>query len=264
MATTKKKVKKPAARKPAVKKPAARKPVARKPAVKKAVAKKPAVKKAAVKKPVAKKPATRKPAAKQPAAKKAPVRQAAEAAVKYAGVGSDAVMKATGRAWDQWLTVLDKAGANTLGHKQIADMVHEKFGVPGWWAQMVTVGYEQARGMRDIYEKADGYAANASKTVEAALDRLYGAWSDPRLREYWLPGAPLDVRKSTDGKSMRITWALGKTNVDVTFSAKGPARSLVQVEHSKLPDAEAVTAQKVYWSEALARLKDWLEAGRAK
>ena len=264
MAATKKKVKKPAVKK----KVAGKKPVARKAA---ASVKKPAVKKPTVKKPVPKKAAAKKPTVKQPSrvasARKAAGTVAGRAtgkAMKLAGVGSEAVRKATGKAWDQWLALLDKAGANKLGHKQIAEMVHEKFGVPGWWAQMITVGYEQARNMRDVYQTASGYAANASKTVDIALDRLYAAWSDPRLREYWLPGAPLEVRKSTDNKSMRITWTLGKSSVEVGFYPKGANKSMVAVQHSKLPDAEAVTAQKVYWSESLARLKDWLEAGRAR
>lgn len=232
---------------------------AKKSPAKKTAVKQPAVKKPAVKKAAAKKPAAKKPAAKKPVAKK----KAAGDAMKFAGVGSEALRKATGKAWDQWLVLLDKAGANKLGHKQIAEMVHDKLGVPGWWAQTVTVGYEQARGMHDVYQTADGYAANASKTIDIALDRLYAAWSDKRLRDYWLPGAPLEVRTSTEGKTMRITWTLGNSNVEVGFTPKGPAKSMVAIQHSKLPNAKAVTAQKVYWSEGLARLKDWLEAGRA-
>ena len=94
------------------------------------------------------------------------------------------------------------------------------------------------------------------------MGRVFVAWLDPRLREFWLPGAPLEVRKSTDGKSMRITWTLGDSSVEVNFVAKGPGKSQVQVQHSKLPDAEAVAAQKAYWSSGLERLKDWLEVGR--
>jgi hypothetical protein len=179
--------------------------------------------------------------------------------VKLAGVGSEAVMKATGKAWEDWLKLLDRAGAMKMPHKNIAALVYEKYGVPGWWAQMVTVGYEQARGMREIHQKADGFAASASRTFAASLQRLYDAWHDPRLREYWLPGAPLEVRRSTDGKSMRITWTLGNSSVNVNFYSKGPDKSMVAVEHTKLTDAEAVAAQKAYWSEGLERLRSWLE-----
>lgn len=233
--------------------PAAKKPVASKST---AATQKPAT----TKRPTAKKKAAPK---KRPAAK--PSRRAAvDSALKLAGVGSEAVMKATGKAWEQWLAILDKAGAVKMPHKQIAQLLDSKFAVPGWWAQMLALGYEQARGLRQAYQKADGFAATASKTMNASLDRLYDAWHDSRLREFWLPGAPLDVRRSTDGKSMRITWTLGNSNVDVNFYAKGADKSSVHVEHSKLSDAETVAAQKAYWQEGLERLRTWLEAGRKK
>ena len=218
--------------------------------------KKSPVKKAAVRKVALKKAAPKKAAPKKAAPKKA------KTFLQLAGVGNEAVMKATGKAWEDWLKVLDKAGALQMPHKQIAETVYGKFGVPGWWSQMVAVGYEQARGLRELHQKADGFSASASKTFQANLERLYVAWHDPRLREVWLPGAPLQVRKSTDGKSLRITWTLGNSNVDVNFFSKGPDKSVVQVEHSKLSNAEAVAAQKAYWSSGLERLNDWLSASR--
>ena len=47
--------------------------------------------------------------------------------------------------------------------------------------------------------------------------------------------------------------------VDVGFYAKGGDKSMVAIEHSKLPDATAATRQKHYWGDALARLKAFLE-----
>lgn len=214
--------------------------------------------------PAAKKAAPRKPAAKRAVAKKAVRRAAAPAmdVTRLAGIGSDAVMKATGKAWEEWLKVLDRAGAVKMPHKEIATLVFDKYDVPGWWAQMVTVGYEQARGLRALNQKADGFVANASKTFATNLERLYTAWHDPRLREFWLPGAPLEVRRSTDGKSMRMMWTLGNSSIDVNFYAKGGDKSMVQVQHTKLSDAEAVAVQKAYWTEGLERLRAWLEVGR--
>jgi uncharacterized protein YndB with AHSA1/START domain len=220
------------------------------------------VRKAPASKTVAKKAPARKAPAKKPVAGKGRFPPRALPVARLAGVGSDAVLKATGKAWDQWLRLLDRAGARQMPHKAIAEMVYEKWNVPPWWGQMVTVGYEQARGLRAVNQKADGYAANASRTVNAALDKLYGAWSDPKLRETWLPSAPLKVRRSTDGKSMRITWTLGDSSVEVNFYSAGPGRSKVQVQHGKLEDAKEVQAQKKYWSEGLDRLKAALESGR--
>ena len=185
-------------------------------------------------------------------------RAVAAKAMKLAGVGSQAVLKATGRAWDEWLKVLDRAGARSMAHKDIAMMLSRKFSVPDWWCQMVTVGYEQARGLREKHQTAQGYRASASKTVAVDVDDLYSAWSDGRQRSRWLPAAPIQVRRATENKSLRITWN-GAEDVDVGFFAKGEGKSLVQVQHGKLATAGAVARSKKFWTAALARLKAQLE-----
>jgi len=127
---------------------------------------------------------------------------------------------------------------------------------------MVTVGYEQARGLRAPGQRVEGFAANASRTNDAGVAHLYDAWSDAATRERWLLDAPVEVRRSTDGRSMRLTWTPGESRVAVTGAAKGPGKSQVAVEHAKLADARAAKAQKAYWTAALARLKALLESKR--
>ncbi|HEY4999006.1 MAG TPA: hypothetical protein VII36_07680 [Usitatibacter sp.] len=208
------------------------------------------------------KPSVRKAPARRP--KSSPPGRAARASraargLRLAGVGSEAVARATGRAWDEWLKLLDRAGAKAMPHKEIALMLSRKFEVPDWWSQMVTVGYEQARGLRSVNQRTGGFAANASRTVAAPVGILYDAWNDPKVRACWLIDAPVEVRGSTDGKSIRMTWCAGGSSVEVGFFAKGAGKSSVQVEHGKLKSAAAVARQKVFWSDALDRLKALLE-----
>jgi uncharacterized protein YndB with AHSA1/START domain len=178
---------------------------------------------------------------------------------KLAGVSSQAVAKATGRTWAEWLAVLDAAGAQGMSHPEIVAYLTEQQGVGEWWRQMVTVGYEQARGLRQVHEKTDGFTANASKTLPVGVDRLFEAWADDGLRERWLPGAPLTIRKATPGKSLRIAWDDG-SSVDANLAAKGENKSQVAVQHSKLPDAASAAEMKAYWVAALERLKVLLSA----
>jgi hypothetical protein len=64
---------------------------------------------------------------------------------------SDAVLKAkTGCTWERWVTALDHARAYTWPHREIAKYAQEKYKVPGWWAQTVTVGYERIKGLRAV------------------------------------------------------------------------------------------------------------------
>src|SRR5436190_954479 len=87
----------------------------------------------------------------------------------------------------------------------------------------------RAAKLRKLYEKADGYSASASKTFGAALDRVYGAWNDPQQRAQWLMDAPIEVRRSTDGKSRRITWTAGSSDIEVGFYKSGAGKTRVQL-----------------------------------
>jgi uncharacterized protein YndB with AHSA1/START domain len=246
----------------AMKKKRAAKKTARKPAAKGATVRRPATRKSAPRRRVPAKPA-RTPSAPEGAGAaktvKRTIARASGEALRLAGIGTDAVARATGRAWDQWLAILDNAGAVAMPHKAIAGLLAEKYGLPSWWSQMVTVGYEQARGLREAHEKPDGFTATASRTVGASLERLFRAWEDASLRSLWLGAAPAEMRTARRGKSMRFAWKLGESSVVVNFHPKGEGRSQVTVEHNRLPGRKAVDEQKSFWGDSLGRLKSLLE-----
>jgi uncharacterized protein YndB with AHSA1/START domain len=174
-------------------------------------------------------------------------------------IGDEAVKAKTGRSWSEWFAVLDEAGARKMPHREIAAFLESEHRLGGWWDQMVTVAYEQARGLRDKHQKPSGYEISGSKTVGAAVRLLYEAWENPKLLRKWLPdGAAMTVRKATSGKSMRITWADG-TSLNVYFDAKGGGKSQVAVQHGKLRNARDAARIKAYWAEALERLKAVVE-----
>jgi uncharacterized protein YndB with AHSA1/START domain len=138
----------------------------------------------------------------------------------------------------------------------------EKYKIPGWWAQTVTVGYERIKGLRAVGQRRDGkFEANKSKTVAVPLDQLYQAFHDGRTRARWLPGVELTVRTATPEKSMRIEWP-DRTSVVIGFINKGHAKSQVALAHGKLPDKAAAARMKQYWSERLSALEDVLGSGR--
>lgn len=173
---------------------------------------------------------------------------------------SDATIKAkTGCTWDRWVWALDRVEAHDWEHREIAQHVHEKYKVPGWWAQSVTVGYERIKGLRAIGQRrGGGFEVNKSRTFSVPLARLYRAFHDKRVRTRWLPGVDLAIRVATRDKSMRITWP-GKTSVELYFSSCGLKKSQVAVQHVKLPDKETATRMKQYWQDRLDALAQVLE-----
>ena len=168
-------------------------------------------------------------------------------------VSDDAVKKATGKNWAEWGEALDGRGAAGLAHGPIAEIV-SAYGVSGWWSQMVTVGYEQMRGMRIEHETTRGFSVGASKTVPISAAAAFRLWSDPKERARWLPGAPLTIRKATPAKSLRITWDADDTNVDVGIVAKGAAKCQIAVQHDKLPSAKSGERMQAFWRARLDAL----------
>ncbi|HXV86377.1 MAG TPA: hypothetical protein VD793_06745 [Gemmatimonadales bacterium] len=176
---------------------------------------------------------------------------------------NETIKAKTGCTWDKWVWALDGVKADTWPHGAIAQYVHEKYRVPGWWSQAVTVGYERIKGLRDIGQRRGGsYEASKSKTFGVPITRLYRAFSDQRARQRWLNGAELAVRKATPNKSMRITWGDG-TSVELWFTAKDRNKSQVAVQCTKLPSKEVAAQKKQYWEERLGALNLVLSGRRA-
>ena len=174
-------------------------------------------------------------------------------------MSDEAVQAKTGKNWKQWFAILDKAGAKKMNHQEIAKYLNTEQGVGPWWQQMVTVTYEQARGLRKPNQRPDGYQISVSRTVNVPIAKLYKAFANDKVRNAWLAESGLAVRKATANKSMRVTWNDVKTSLEINFYPKGDDKSQVVVQHSKLPNARASAAMKTYWSRALDRLRDSLE-----
>ena len=171
-------------------------------------------------------------------------------------MSDEAVQSKTGKTWAQWVTTLDAMDARSLTHREIATRVHE-LGVPDWWTQTVTVGYERIRGLRAFGQRrGGGYTANKSRTFSVPVERLFEAFTRPRLRERWLTEPGLTFGKATPAKYVHMRWSDGG-RVEVGFTAKGPHKSQVAIGHEGLPNADAVQTLKSYWSgrfDALAAL----------
>ncbi|MGH7521376.1 MAG: hypothetical protein ACREMI_08860 [Gemmatimonadales bacterium] len=176
---------------------------------------------------------------------------------RLAGMKDAAIKAKTGCTWARWTHALDYVDAQAWPHRKIAEYVQEKFKVGDWWAQAVTVGYERIKGLRAIGQRRDGtFEAAKSKTFSVPLPRLYRSWSNPKLRARWLPEG-FTVRSVSPQKYMRIAWADG-TTVVLGFTKKGPAKSQVAVQHTKLGDRAAVTKMKAFWEERLKALGEVL------
>ncbi len=175
------------------------------------------------------------------------------------GIGTEAVKAKTGKGWDEWFAILDKAGAKKMNHKEIVAFIDKKYKGSAWWQQMITVAYEQVRGLREKHQKSDGFQISKSKTVDKPPPVLYKFCFEEKLRKLWLPQSKFTLRKSSENKSMRMTWIDGKTVVEFQFNEKDSGKSQITVQHSKLPNKTEAARSKKFWSESLERLKIMLK-----
>lgn len=177
----------------------------------------------------------------------------------FGGISSDAVKAKTGKDWAGWLRTLDKDKAHQLTHTQIAQLLHDKHEVPGWWCQMVAVGYEQARGLRVKNQKCDGdFSVDVSKVIGVPLATLYRAVADARQRVKWLK-AKLTVRLANENKNLRANLGDKTANLSMMFYAKGENKSQIVITESKLDGAEHVEQRRAFWKGAVAKLVERLE-----
>ena len=174
------------------------------------------------------------------------------------GVSDAAVQRATDKDWDEWFALLDVWDGTTHNHTEIARHVYETYGIDGWWAQNVTVGYERARGMRALHERPDGFSGNASKTFPVSVERLFAAFVEQDERERWLEGLELRNRTNQLNKSARFDVLPEDARLAVTFVAKGSQKSSAQLQQERLADADDVARWKALWKEQLARLASYL------
>jgi len=198
--------------------------------------------------PITKTPTTTMPAVKVPNQESRP---------NYAAItrmSDESVRKATGCTWERWVKALDRDQAFQMTHREIAAHIRQKYKTPSWWTQMVTVGYERIRGLREVGQKRSGdYEVSKSKTVAVPLRKLYAAFSTPRGRARWLPDVKLTVSGATPEKRMRLRWE-DNTPVDISFAARGKGKSQVAVQHGKLPTKSDAERMKAFWEERLEAL----------
>lgn len=175
-----------------------------------------------------------------------------------AGMSDTVVKEKSGRTWKEWVSTLDAHDAGEMAHRDIALLVSGTYKVPDWWTQMVTVGYERIKGLRARGQRRDGsYEASKSRTFAVPVETLFDAWANASTRRRWLDEAGVKVRTATAPKSMRLGWPDG-TIVAVGFESKGKTKSVVAVQHTKLPDSDAAGRFKQYWGERMAALAELL------
>lgn len=176
-----------------------------------------------------------------------------------------AVERATNRTWDEWLRFMDGIDAGNLSHHEIAIRVLEdldgKMDNPAWWAQSVTVAYEQHIGRRIPGQRPDGtFQTSVSKATKLGMQELMDKWvvfaaGDQDV----LADIGGEVRVS--GTENRITWrtkASDGSSIRVTSEPKKDGTAAIIVNLMELQTHDLNIEAKSKWSSIVQRFLDWL------
>lgn len=157
-------------------------------------------------------------------------------------MSSEAVSAATGKTWEQWFELLDGQGAVSWSHQKIARWLDSETDMGGWWAQGITIGYEQEHGLRIPGQRSDGtFGVSATKTVVGSPVELFDTVMDQL--EAAIGEAP--VSKTLESRFPKARWNSGNGEAIVAIlTDTGDGKTRVAVELQKLTDPERVTAEK--------------------
>lgn len=175
---------------------------------------------------------------------------------------TDAIASATGRPWDDWVQMLEEAGAREMPHSGIAkltlELMPESVERREWWAQSAAVAYGQHAGLRQPGQSCTGdFQLSTSRTVTGDKDSALQAWVElVSAREEFggvVVEAPATTSSSEKWRYWRVPLADG-TRVAVNFSDKAGGKCSVGLVHSKLDSAEAIEYWRRVWKELLGSL----------
>src|SRR5262249_32267769 len=133
-------------------------------------------------------------------------------------------------------------------------LLYDKYACPGWWAQMIAVEYERARGNRQKHEKADGFSVSVSKTVAADVADIYRAFSDAKTRTKWFPKGDIEPGKCTANKYWRAKWK-GASRLEVGFYPKSAGKTQVALQVNRMPKMADVEKERAAWKKAMEKLE---------
>lgn len=167
-------------------------------------------------------------------------------------INTESIEKATGKLWEAWVDELDERGARELSHTELAKLVNERLqGMESsdWWAQGITVAYEQHIGRRIPGQLANGlFEVAVSKSVAKPRSELFPAlveWLEDKTE--FNDQVPLKRRSTETPK--RSNWRCDFSDGSkfaATIEDSGDKSKLV-LSHTAVPTKQESDEWKEYW-----------------
>jgi len=162
----------------------------------------------------------------------------------------------SGILWQDWLNLLEpyKALDHTAIAREALRLINERgrSTSPEWWAQGVTVLYEQEIGRRMPGQRCDGaFSVTVSRTMTGDMDTALATWQSWTAGLSAINGIPIEgepqVSRTEKWRYWRCKLADGSTvSVNIQTKASGD-KSALAINHDKLATAEDVEPWRAFW-----------------
>lgn len=199
---------------------------------------------------------------------------------KIGKVSTESVFKGTKKHWDQWITILDKAGGRSLDHKEMVALLKRKYKLTPWWQQGVTHGYELHIGRKAEGRNLKGeYSTMASRTLPVNVKDSWKFLNSADGLDFWLKpmgefqlkpkmqyevegGIYGEVRTTKPNERARMTWQCddwSKASIVQIYLIKrdGP-KSILVFQHDRLPSDRVRLEMRDYWKKVVYNIHNYL------
>lgn len=193
---------------------------------------------------------------------------------------SASVLKHTSRSWDEWIGILEKAGARQLEHAEIAALLKRKFKLTAWWQHAVAWGFEVHIGRKVEGRNAKGrWSLTATKSLHAPAKDVWAYLVGEEGQSKWLktldaisiePKATFEtedgfygeIRTMKKGERLRFSWSdpdWDRPSYVQMYAMKRPKEKCLMVfMHTDLPDSRSRDEMRSRWKTVLEELQSEL------
>lgn len=172
-----------------------------------------------------------------------------------------AIERATGRSWPEWVAHFEASGAGALTHPEIVRIarpaVPDTLQNPDWWAQAISIAFEQHAGLRVPGQSSTGtFRVSASRTLPGDRDLCVDAWEAGPGAATAHRGHAVDAprRARTEKRTFWRAKLEGAGKVEVAAVAKDAHRVVLSVSHDGLPSGDEIETWRSHWKYLLSGL----------
>ena len=168
-------------------------------------------------------------------------------------INTDSIANATSMSWEEWVRELDARGARKMSHTELARKLYDELDGTlenhGWWAQGITVAYEQHIGKRVPGQLVNGlFELAVSKTIVAERTVCFA-----RVAQWFESQAMLNdheiikprISETPKRSNWRCDFADG-SKFAATVEENGQKSKLV-LSHTAIPSQLDADEWKAYW-----------------